>query len=238
MTDRRYSEEEVAAIFRAAAEQPAAAEEQEAPVSEGLTLGQLQAIGREVGLTPEAIAQAAQAVAMQPVRARTFLGMPLAVNHTVQLQRRLSDDEWDRLVVQLREVFGARGSLRTDGSLRQWSNGNLHVLLEPTATGHRLRFGTTHGGARAGIAAGLVMLGSAGVTAIATALTGTIGQATTGIAVMLVAGTVLLVNRAVRLPFWARTRARQMASLASGLLVLPPSAPPAKEIAPPPSGAA
>lgn len=222
MTDRRYSEEEVAAIFRAAAEQPPAAEE-EVPAAEGLTLVQLQAIGREVGLTPEAIAQAAQAVEMQPIRARTFLGLPLAVNHTVQLQRRLSEDEWDRLVVQLREVFGARGRIRTDGSLRQWSNGNLHVLLEPTATGHRLRFGTTHGGARAGIAAGLIMIGSAAVTALATAFTGTMGQATTGIAVMLIAGVVLIANRAIRLPAWARTRAQQMTALGSRLLLPPPS---------------
>lgn len=221
MTERRYSEEEIAAIFRAAAEEPAAVEEEQVS-AEGLTLVQLVAIGREVGLTPEAIAQAAQAVDMQPVRARTFLGLPLAVNHTVQLQRRLTEDEWDRLVVQLREVFGARGRIRTDGSLRQWSNGNLHVLLEPTATGHRLRFGTTHGGARAGIAAGLVLIGAAAVTALATAFTGTMGQATTGIAVMLIAGTVMIANRAIRLPTWARTRAQQMASLGSRLL-LPPS---------------
>jgi hypothetical protein len=224
MTDRRYSEEEVAAIFRVAAEQPPVAED-EAPSADGLTLVQLQAIGREVGLTPEAIAQAAQAVEMQPIRARTFLGLPLAVNHTVQLQRRLSEDEWDRLVVQLREVFGARGRIRTDGSLRQWSNGNLHVLLEPTASGHRLRFGTTHGGARAGIAAGLIMLGSALVTALATAFTGTMGQATTGIAVMLIAGVVMIANRAIRLPAWARTRAQQMTSLGSRLLLPPPANP-------------
>jgi hypothetical protein len=225
MSERRYSEEEVAAIFRAAAEQPPAVEEESRP-AEGLTLGQLQAIGREVGLAPDAVAQAALAVEMQPIRARTFLGLPLAVNHTVQLQRQLSEDEWDRLVVQLREVFGARGRIRTDGSLRQWSNGNLHVLLEPTAAGHRLRFGTTHGGARAGIAAGLVLIGSALVTALATAFTGSMGQATTGIAVMLIAGTVMIANRAIRLPAWARTRAQQMSSLGSRLLLPPPTPPP------------
>jgi hypothetical protein len=221
MTERRYSEDEIAAIFQAAAEQPAPVEDA-LPTAEGLTLVQLVAIGREVGLAPEAITQAAHAVDLQPVRARTFLGLPLAVHHTVQLQRRLTDDEWDRLVVQLRDVFGARGRIRTDGSLRQWSNGNLHVLLEPTASGHRLRFGTTHGGARAGIAAGLVLIGSALVTALATGFTGTISQATTGIAVMLIAGTLLIANRAIRLPAWARTRAQQMASLSARLL-LPPS---------------
>lgn len=223
MPERRYSEEEVAAIFRAAADQPAADPEPEP--TEGLTLVQLQAIGREVGLEPDAIARAAQGIQLQPVRARTFLGLPLAVSHTVQLGRRFSNDEWDRLVVQLREVFGARGRLRVEGSLRQWSNGNLHVLLEPTDEGDRLRFGTVHGGARAGIAAGLILLGAAAVTTVVTLATGTLAEASVGIGAMVAMGSVMIANRAFRLPAWARTRAKQMSAL-SQRLVLPPSVTP------------
>ncbi len=216
MAERRYSEQEIAAIFRAAAEQPPEME-QETGSTDGLTLGQLQAIGREVGLTPEAIAHAALGVDRAPIGTRTFLGLPLAVNHTVQLQRRLSDDEWERLVVQLREVFAARGRLRSEGSLREWSNGNLHVLLEPTELGHRIRFGTIHSGARAGIAAGLLLLGTAAITALVTALTGTLGDAATGIGAMTVIGAIMIANRAFRLPSWARTRAQQMAQLGERL---------------------
>lgn len=216
MSERRYSEAEIAAIFRAAAERPQPEEPQDA-LSDGLTLAQLQAIGGEVGLSPEAIAQAAQTLHTQPVRARTFLGFPLAVSHTVQLDRRLSDDEWDRLVVQLREVFGAQGRLRAEGSLRQWNNGNLRVHLEPTEHGHRLRFGTTHAGARAGIAAGLILLATAGITGIVTALTGSLADAGVGIGAMVVMGVLMIANRALRLPGWARTRARQMTALGERL---------------------
>ena len=61
MTDRRYNDEEVAAIFTRAAEGP------QTPLlgvsrDEGLTLGDLQEIGREVGIPPDAVARAAQLV--------------------------------------------------------------------------------------------------------------------------------------------------------------------------------
>lgn len=216
MSERRYSEQEIAAIFRAAAEQPETTEPETA-AADGLTLAQLQSIGREVGLSPEAIARAAHGVDLRPVQARSVLGFPLAVTHTVQLQRHLTDDDWDRLVVQLREVFGARGRVRSEGSLRQWSNGNLHVLLEPTDQGHRIRFGTVHGGARAGIAAGLLLFGAAIVTAVATAVSGTLSEAASGIWIMVGVGVIMIANRALRLPAWARIRAQQMAALGERL---------------------
>src|SRR5216110_411875 len=152
MADRRYSDKEIAAIFRAATELPPIAERAEVPRDEGLTLADLQAIGREVGISADAVAQAAQAIDVRPSAAsRTFLGLPIGVARTVNLNRLLTDEEWERLVVQLREVFNARGRTRSEGSLRQWTNGNLQVLLEPTDTGHRLRFRTVHGAARASI---------------------------------------------------------------------------------------
>ena len=60
----------------------------------------------------------------------------------------------------------ARGVTRSDGSLLQWTNGNLHVLLEPTENGQRLRFGTFNAAARASMTSGLMALGMAGVVAI------------------------------------------------------------------------
>src|SRR5215510_8351363 len=172
MPERRYTDTEIAAIFRAAADgpQPPA---REVPRDEGLTLADLQTIGREVGIAPDAVAQAAHALDVRVgAQSRTFLGLPIGVARTVNLNRRLTDEEWERLVVQLREVFNARGVTRSDGSLRQWTNGNLQVLLEPTGSGHRLRFGTVNGGARASITTGLAMFAVAGVVAISDAVAG------------------------------------------------------------------
>ena len=224
MAERRYSDKEIAAIFRAATETPSPEQSgQDVPADEGLTLTDLQAIGREVGITPESVAQAARALDTRAGAAsRTFLGLRLGVSRTVNLHRRLTDEEWERLVVQLREVFNARGRTRSEGSLRQWTNGNLQVLLEPTETGHRLRFGTVHGAARAAIGAGFGVLGVAAIVAVSGAIWGTLGDAMSGIALMVAAGVGMIVSGALRLPRWARLRQRQMEALAAQVEALPP----------------
>lgn len=222
MAERRYNDTEIAAIFRAAAEEGPQSPQREVARDEGLTLAELQAIGSEVGISSDAVAQAARAVDVRlGAASRTFLGLPIGVARTVNLNRRLTDEEWERLVVQLREVFKARGRTRSDGSLRQWTNGNLQVLLEPTETGHRLRFGTLHGGASASIGAGIAALGVTGIVAISSALGGTLGQAIPGIAVIFAAGVGMIASGALRLPRWARLRERQMEALATRM-ALPP----------------
>ncbi len=224
MADRRYNDQEMAAIFRAAAEGPESPY-REVPPEEGLTLAELQAIGREVGISPAAVAEAAQRLEIrQGAGSGTFFGLPIGVARTVNLNRRLTDQEWEQLVVQLRDVFNARGSTRSDGSLRQWTNGNLQVLLEPTETGHRLRFRSLHGAARASIGAGFAALGVTAATAIATAIGGHLGDAVPGIAFLLAVGLGMIVSGAVRLPRWARLRGRQMDALASQIAVPPNSA--------------
>jgi hypothetical protein len=215
MADRRYNDKEITAIFRAAAEVPQHPQ-RDVPQDEGLTLAELQAIGREVGIPSDAIAHAARTVDVRVGAAsRTLFGLPIGVARTVDLHRRLSDEEWERLVVQLREVFNARGSTRSDGSLRQWTNGNLQVLLEPTETGHRLRFRTLHGAARASIGAGFATLGIAAVVAVWSALAGNLGDAVPGIGLLVTAGAAMVASGALRLPRWARLRGRQMEALAA-----------------------
>jgi len=216
MAERRYNDKEIAAIFRAAAEEGTQSPQREVARDEGLTLAELQAIGSEVGIPSDAVAQAARAVDVRlGAASRTFFGLPIGVARTVNLNRRLTDEEWERLVVQLREVFNARGRTRSEGSLRQWTNGNLQVLLEPTETGHRLRFGTLHGGARASIGAGIAVLGITAIVVISGAVWGTLGEAIPGIALMAAAGAGMIASGALRLPRWARLREAQMEALAA-----------------------
>src|SRR5262245_35198867 len=107
MTERRYDEREVEAIFRDATEGRAA---RPAAVNTTFTLAELQEIGREAGISPESVAIAAASL---DVRAdsgrRTLLGLPVGVSHTVELGRLLSDDEWHRLVSRMRAEFDAQG---------------------------------------------------------------------------------------------------------------------------------
>lgn len=219
MTERRYSDEEISAIFSKAVQNPQLPPLQ-APREDGLTLAELQQIGREVGITPDAVAHAAQLLDVRPLAAsRRFLGLPISVERTITLDRRLTDAEWEHLVVQLREVFEARGAVSAQGTFRQWTNGNLQALLEPTATGQRLRLSTTKGSARTRIAAGMAALGMGAVVAISSAIAGHIVAATPGIATMMLTGAGMIAYSVFPLPRWARLRARQMDAIVAGLAI-------------------
>jgi hypothetical protein len=228
MTERRYSEEEVAAIFERAAEAQQTARRQ-LPPGEGMTLADLQEIGHDVGIPPELVAQAARSMdqGAQPA-SRTFLGLPIGVGRTIDLDRRLSEEEWERLVVDLRETFDARGAVRYDGPFRQWTNGNLQALLEPTATGHRLRLRTVKGDARGLMTGGLGLLGIAAAMLIAAVLAGKLGDAgnLSAAAFLSVIGFGMFGFGALRLPSWARLRLRQMEGVAARLALAPTPQPP------------
>ena len=76
--ERRYTDDEVAEIFEAASRPVAPRDEPADSASPtGLTLARLQEIGREVGIAPEQIAEAAAALDRRraPIARRTDLGM-------------------------------------------------------------------------------------------------------------------------------------------------------------------
>ena len=218
MTERRFNEAEVAAIFERATEAQQAGRRQ-LPSGEGMTLSDLQDIGREVGISPELIVQAATAIdrAGRPT-ARSFLGLPVGVGRTIDLDRKLTDEEWDRLVVDLRETFDARGTLKHEGSFRQWTNGNLQALLEPTETGHRIRLRTVKADARALMSGGLMLLLVAAVGLVGALLRGGLDAGTlSSSGFMATIGAGVFGIGALRLPGWARLRRRQMEEVAGRL---------------------
>ncbi|MEO8878814.1 MAG: hypothetical protein ABI446_00265 [Gemmatimonadaceae bacterium] len=217
MTDRRYDDEEVAAIFQKAAENPQTPSLQSAH-SEGMTLAELQEIGREAGIAPDAVARAAQSLAIRETSdARTFFGMPMEVGRTIELGRKFSDEEWEQLVGELRVVFKARGKVSSGGSLRQWTNGNLQALLEPTPTGQRLRLSTVKGDVRGWTTLGALSLSMSGLTAVVAAVSGHLVPAMPGVLMLALVGAGAVANGALRLPGWARTRGRQMDAIAERL---------------------
>jgi len=169
MTERRFSDEEVTEILRRATV-PRPESRAELVHEDGMTLGQLESIAREAGIEPERVAAAAREIEAPPAAPRRAIGVPVSVSRSVELPRRISEAEWEHLVTRLRETFDAAGKLESHGSLRQWSNGNLRVMLEPGINGHRVRFTTDSAGMRmrlvGGSAIALIGLGSAFLGAI------------------------------------------------------------------------
>ena len=229
MTERRFSDAEVAQIFERATSGPAV---QATRAAEGMTLAELQSIGQEVGIPAEQITRAA--LSLRPGEAKPterVLGMTTGVGHTVHLARKLTDEEWERFIAEVRETFNARGTMTSEGSLKQWSNGNLQVLLEPTEAGHRVRFKTVKGNAPVTLGGGLVVT-TAGVigeiTAVLTGVAHDVGLVASfgvlgAIGLGAVAATVL------RLPRWASTRKAQMEELGARVSAMALEPPPASD---------
>lgn len=223
MSQRRYSDEEVAAIFKAAAElqQRAALDSSAggaalAPLasSEGMTLDQLREIGREVGIPGDLVAQAAGSLDRSGRSfVRRFLGLPIGVGRTIALPRRLTDAEWERLVVDLRTTFDARGRLSEEGSFRQWTNGNLQALLEPTATGQQLRLKTLKGDAYASMTFGLLAVALSPIVLMFSG-DGSLAANYPQPLLVALAGLAMFAYGALRIPGWARTRKKQMEEIA------------------------
>ena len=220
MTERRFNEAEVAAIFERATEAQQTSPRQ-LPSGEGMTLADLEAIGREVAIAPELIARAVRTIDAGGLpTSRSFFGFPIGVGRTIDLDRKLTEDEWERLVVDLRETFDARGTVKHEGALRQWTNGNLQALLEPTPTGHRIRLRTVKGNARGMMMGGLGLLAIAASALIAAAMRGEFSDASqlTTLATM---GVAAFGIGALSLPGWARLRRRQMEEVAARLATAP-----------------
>lgn len=224
MTDRRYSDDEVAEIFARASETEQQTRRQLPARDNGLTLTELQRIGQEAGIAPDLVAQAARSLD-QPSQPQTpvFLGLPLGAARTVHLERRMTDEEWERLVVDLRETFSARGVIRSEGSFRSWSNGNLQVLLEPDGKGQRVRFRTIKGNARPFMFTGLALLGASLVTFLSAIASGGVTplEALGTVGTMATVGAGFFAYGALPLTRWAKLRREQMDRLAERLLSSP-----------------
>jgi hypothetical protein len=215
----RFTEDQAAAIFARAAEAEASGRQ---PVSTagGMTLAELQEIGREVGLLPEAVAQAAASLrsVATPAPAPTFLRVPIGVARTVTLERPLSDEEWGGLVAELRATFNAGGNVRSDGSFREWRNGNLRVYAGPVLGGYQVDMRTSKGSARSLMTAGGMMAGISGALLAVGTLTGSMAPGDVGdITPLLTIGAALFGAGALQVPAWARRRRQQFERIAERL---------------------
>lgn len=220
--ERRYDEREIAEIMERAIANESKGASVPATKATGLTLTQLQEIGSEVGIAPERIVDAARAVRSQALvrPAKTFLGAPRSVARVVAIPRSLNDDEWMRLVADVRATFGAVGKLSQHGSLRSWSNGNLQVHVEPEGDHYRIRMQTLKGDVFP-----IAFMSGAGLFMAANfVLSSTLGSSSAGglgIAALFGAvGLGALAYLRASLPRWAGERADQMEAIAARIPLL------------------
>lgn len=239
MSERRFSDDEVARVLERAAEESVhATPAWNVSPARGLTLAEVQAIAAEAGIAPDAVARAAAAVARGEDRrpeVKRWLGLPVAVAHEVAVDGPVSDAAWDEIVAQLELTFDAAGSQRQARGVREWRHDDVRATLERTPTGHRLRIATRR--AYGSLLLAWVGTGSLAVGGLVAALIVAKGALADSSApwgapgLLLTIGLALIAADAVSLRAWGRQRLEQLERLARELSEVerphqPPALPP------------
>lgn len=140
---RTFSKEEARQIFADAAERQ---QELVREADDHLTLDELEESALAAGIDPAHVRAAAEHL-VRPAHSsaqRSFLGVPVENRRSVTLPFQVGDEEWGRIVVELRSVFGKRGLASDVGAIREWvSDANEHnspirVTAEPEGEATRL----------------------------------------------------------------------------------------------------
>ena len=145
---------------------------------------------------------------------RRSFGLPIGLSRVVDLPRAPTDREWEQLISQFRTTFGTPGHATTSGGLRGWSQGDLHISVEPTEHGEQLRLSTLKGDAMVFNGFGLLM---GGMSVLMSAVVAAAGKPEKALVLLGMFGGMSLAAfgaNVVRLPSWARERKRQMEEIA------------------------
>lgn len=149
MDQAEFDEVEVQRILKRAAEQQQAAERRSFIRGTGTSLTSLRDIAEEVGIDSRFVDAAAREVALRRDHppAKEFMGVPDELRVQRVLPETIDDDEWIRIVDDLRATYGMTGHVSQYGRIREWqsspssSNGAtslIHLRLEDTEDGTAL----------------------------------------------------------------------------------------------------
>ncbi|MGD2067359.1 MAG: hypothetical protein PVI57_01640 [Gemmatimonadota bacterium] len=168
MTERRFTEREMARIFERAASIERKEPDRQRPSDDallpagprGLTLTQLQEIGREVGIRPEHISRAVGELNRPLPPGLEALWGPPRLNRAIRsVDGRLDERGMARLVRVVEERVPAQGTVSEALGAVRWTAHQRHldrqVSLEPEGEETLIRVEERYSGAIAGIVHGL-----------------------------------------------------------------------------------
>ena len=211
-TQRRFTEKEIAQIFEEASKAQREADN-DGPHN-GLSMEELKQIGASTGISPEFIERAVSALNYKPTvfPVKKHLGIPEAVSRTLDLPDSFSTEDWEQLVTDLRDTFDAHGKIEENGSMREWTNGNLKALVESTGSGYRLRMRTRKGNMRTLLYLGIGYMGLAIImmSYLAFGANESLPVALITLSLIFTVGFSSLASVMISQPRWALKRERQM----------------------------
>ncbi len=115
MSKRRYNEQQIGAILQRSGEIQAGLSPD--ADSHGLTLEELQRVASEVGIEPHVVERAALEVESGTAKGEAAFGL---LDHTVD--GAITDEQWEDMVMRLRQYSGKSGASSLQGSTREWTS--------------------------------------------------------------------------------------------------------------------
>lgn len=115
MSKRRYNEQQIGAILQRSGEIQSGLSPD--PDSQGLTLEELQRVASEVGIEPHVVEQAALEV---DSGAKGETTNARVLDHTTDGP--ITDEQWEDMVISLRQYSGKPGTSTLQGSTREWTS--------------------------------------------------------------------------------------------------------------------
>lgn len=130
---RLYDDREIGALIQRATELQESASEKRAG---GLPLQEIERIAAEIGISPVHLREAALDLDLRrnPATGLRILGGPFEVGTRRIVEGSVSDEQWERIVSELRRVTNSGGSVGVVGRRREWTRtvSDMGQVLEST----------------------------------------------------------------------------------------------------------
>lgn len=125
---KRFSEADAQRIFAAAAER----QHERGQTETGLSVEELEEIGRAAGLDPALVREAAMdSLRPEPVSyTKTVLGMPTQFRRERFIRGDITDEAWAQIVADLRRQFNKPGLVTDIGKVREWRS-HMNDQMQP-----------------------------------------------------------------------------------------------------------
>lgn len=128
-----YTETEIGALIKRATEIQEQAHES---FPRGLSLQEIEDIASEIGIDPKHIRSAASELVHQMAAEQrsNFFGAPFLIEQKRAIRGEISDEHWNKLVRQIRQLTGSAGRTSRDGQSRHWHRSvkDLSTTIEET----------------------------------------------------------------------------------------------------------
>ncbi len=134
-----YDEKEIGSILKRAAE---LSHNDAGSDSLGLSLEELQQLGKEAGINPDFILKAATEIGAQKSRSegKNFYGGPVSYSSELVLEGEITASDWEEMLVKVRDCFKDPGIVSTRENTFEWTIQSREQKAQVTA---RLENGKT-----------------------------------------------------------------------------------------------